>query len=152
MIRLPESGFFLDLVIWIISCKMWSVSFRWHLLQFAPNFRATFAESRKMLWRVYMKVRFKVSSLKFVRFFVESGDFIGSRKSETLRRSLKVKRPSKSTRRKVNTSQIPLSNLFILFRRSILSVNLSIKVSHNTSISVQRWPLNTGKNNKERQA
>ena len=55
-----------------------------------------------------MKVRFKVSWFKFVRFFVESGDFIGSRKSEKLRRSLKVKRPSRSTRRKVNTSQIPL--------------------------------------------
>ena len=80
-----------------------------------------------------MKVCFKVSSLKFVRFFVESGDFIGSRKSEKLGRSLKVKRPSRSTRRKVNTSQIPLSNLFILFRRSILSANLSIKESHNTS-------------------
>lgn len=55
-----------------------------------------------------MKVRFKVSSLKFVRLFVESEDFIGSRKSEKLRRSLKVKRPSRSIRQKVNTSQIPL--------------------------------------------
>ena len=35
-----------------------------------------------------MKVRFKVSSLKFVRFFVESVDSIGSRKSEKLRRLL----------------------------------------------------------------
>ena len=65
-----------------------------------------------------MKVRFKVSSSKFVRFFVDSGEFIGSRKSEKLRRSLKVMRPSRSTRRKVNTSQIPLSNLFILFSPS----------------------------------
>ena len=65
-----------------------------------------------------MKVRFKVSSSKFVRFFVDSGEFIGSRKSEKLRRSLKVMRPSRSTRRKVNTSQITLSNLFILFSPS----------------------------------
>ena len=47
-----------------------------------------------------MKVRFMVFSLKFVRFFVESVDFKGSRKSEKLRRLLKVKRPSRSTRQK----------------------------------------------------
>ena len=51
-----------------------------------------------------MKVRFKVSSLKFVPFFVESVDVIGSRKSAKLRRLLKVKRPSKSTRRKALAS------------------------------------------------
>ena len=62
-----------------------------------------------------MKVRFMVSSLKFVRFFVESVDFKVSRKSEKLRRLLKVKRPSRSTMQKVNATQIQLSNLFILF-------------------------------------
>ena len=60
---------------------MWSVSFRWHLLQFAPNFRANFAESGKTLRRVYMKVRFKVSSLKFVRFFVDSKECLYGGKS-----------------------------------------------------------------------
>ena len=54
-----------------------------------------------------MKVMFKVSPLKFVRFFVESVDLISSRKSEKLRTLLKVKRPSRSTRRKVNTTQMP---------------------------------------------
>ena len=62
-----------------------------------------------------MKVRFKVSSLKFVRFFVESGDFIGSRKSEKLKRALKVKRPSRSTRRVV---------LLILFGVRVPYVNM----------------------------
>ena len=52
-----ESGVFRDLVILIISCKMYSVSFRKHLLHFAPNFRANFAESGKTFWRVHMKVK-----------------------------------------------------------------------------------------------
>ena len=47
----------------------------------------------------------------------ESVDFIGSRKSEQRRR----RAPSRSTRRRVNTTQIQLSNLFIV------SVNLRIK-------------------------
>ena len=35
-----------------------------------------------------MKVRFKVSSLKFVRFFVNSVDFNGSRKSEKVQKKI----------------------------------------------------------------
>ena len=38
-----------------------------------------------------MKVRFKVSSLKFVRFFVNSVDFNGSRKSEKLQKKKKTR-------------------------------------------------------------
>ena len=74
-----------------------------------------------------MKVRFKVSSLKFVRFFVESVDIIGSRKSEKLRRLVKVKRPSRSMRRKVNTTQIPLTNFFILFDRFYRQISTFFK-------------------------
>ena len=37
------------------------VSFRYDPLQFAPNFRANFAESGKNFWRIHMKL---------VRFFV----------------------------------------------------------------------------------
>ena len=59
--------------------------------------------------------------MTFLRFFSKSVDFdevlvmyvrvlsrTFSRKSEKLRRCLKVKRPSWSTRRKVNTTQITL--------------------------------------------
>ena len=60
---------------------MYSVSFRKHLLHFAPNFRANFAESGKTFWPGHL-----FSSLKFVGFFVNSVDFKGSRKSEKLYR------------------------------------------------------------------
>ena len=85
-----------------------------------------------------MKVRFKVSSLKFVRFFVKSGDFIGSRKSEKLRGSLKVKRPSRSTRRKVNTSQIPLSNWHLRKTPSNEELFLLIRFRLHYTVTVDR--------------
>jgi len=49
-------------------------------VQLAPNFRANFSEGGKTFWLIHLRVRFKVSSLTFIRFFVKSVDFKGSRK------------------------------------------------------------------------
>ena len=107
---MPESGVLRDLIIWIILSKMYSVSFRWQLLQFAPYFRANFVESGKTCWRVHMKLRFKVSSLKLVRFFVNSGLQRFMKKWKT-----KGQVAVKVYKAKGKYTQIVLSNLFILF-------------------------------------